>query len=145
MAQEVAQIIFVRGSEVLLGFRQNTAVLDQLWGFPSGRIEPGESPEVGASRESLEEVGVEPIKLLFMTELPDPNNDRKHYIYVCDNWKGEIINAEPHLCREVSWFNIDNLPGNCTPLTYTAMKELDRFLRSNDDITQTSYTGAHTK
>ena len=43
MVQSIVQIIFIRDSKILLGFRQNTDFLDQLWGIPAGRIELGES------------------------------------------------------------------------------------------------------
>lgn len=128
MTQGVVQIIFIRDSKVLLGFRQNTDFLDLLWGFPSGRIELGESPRVSAIRESLEEVAVEPIKLDFLIQLPDTQMNFQHFVYVCNDWKGDIKNAEPHLCREVCWFDIEHLPTDCIPTTHTVMIELKRKL-----------------
>lgn len=130
MIQDVAQIIFTQKSELLLGFRLNTQVLNQLWGFPSGRIEPGELPEAGAIRESKEEVSVEPLDLLFLGVIPDPEKESKHYFYICTKWKGTIKNAEPHLCREVLWFNINNLPENCTPITNNAIKQFSNEIES---------------
>jgi len=128
MTQGVVQIIFIRDSKILLGFCQNTDFLDQLWGFPAGRIELGEQPQASALRESLEEVAVEPINLSFLTKLSDPNVDCQHYVYTCDDWKGEIKNAEPHLCREVRWFDIEYLPTDCTPTTQSVIVELRRYL-----------------
>ncbi|QUM81521.1 NUDIX domain-containing protein [Moritella sp. 5] len=130
MTQSIVQIIFIRDSLILLGFRQNTKYYDQLWGFPAGRIELGEQPQESALRESLEEVAVEPINLSFLTQLSDPNVDCQHYVYVCDDWKGEIKNAEPYLCREVCWFDIEELPTDCTPTTQSVIVELKRYLRT---------------
>ncbi|WP_255546858.1 NUDIX domain-containing protein [Moritella sp. 36] len=65
MYQDVVQIVFIKGYQVLLSFRQNTEFLDQQWSLPGGRIELGEAPQVSAIRESLEEVGVDPINLTF--------------------------------------------------------------------------------
>ncbi|MCE0495453.1 hypothetical protein [Vibrio salinus] len=30
--------------------------------------------------------------------------------------------AEPELCRELRWFNMNELPENCTPITYSVLK-----------------------
>lgn len=128
MIQDVVQIIFVKDSRVLLGFRQNTEFLDQQWSLPGGRIELGETPQVSALRESLEEVGVEPINLNFLIQLSDPNVDCQHYVYVCDDWQGELINAEPHLCREVSWFDIEAVPSICAPTIPPIMAQLKEYL-----------------
>ena len=128
MIQDVVQILFIKNCQVLLGFRQNTEFLDLLWCFPAGRIELGETPQVSAVRESLEEVAVEPINLSFLIQLSDPNVDCQHYVYVCDDWQGDIKNAEPHLCREVRWFDIDGVPSDCTPTTPPIMAELKRYL-----------------
>ncbi len=132
MAQDVAQIIFVRNSQLLLGFRQNTEVLDQLWGFPSGRIESGELPLQGAKREALEEVSVKPNQLTFLDERSDPKLQIRHYFYVCEHWSGKIKNAEPNLCREVCWFDIESLPKECTPITYLILPRLKKFLVDNE-------------
>lgn len=128
MTQDVAQVIFIRDEQVLLGFRQNTVLYDQVWSFPAGRVESGECPKESAFRESREEVAVRPKKLDFLIEFADPNVDLQHYVYVCHDWQGEIENAEPHLCREVCWFDIENLPSNCIPTVYTVIVELKKYL-----------------
>ncbi|PKH08040.1 NUDIX domain-containing protein [Moritella sp. Urea-trap-13] len=128
MFQDVVQIIFIKGSQVLLAYRQNTEFLDQQWSLPGGRIELGEHPQVSALRESLEEVGVEPINLCFLAQLSDPNVDCQHYVYVCDDWQGELINAEPHLCREVRWFALEAIPHVCAPTIPPILAELKRYL-----------------
>lgn len=56
--KNVVQIVFVSGNQLLLAFRQNTEAFDQYWGFPSGRIEGGESPLKAAEREAWEEASV---------------------------------------------------------------------------------------
>lgn len=126
--QDVAQIIFIKDSQVLLSFRQNTEFLDQQWSLPGGRIELGEAPQLGALRESLEEVGVKPITIRFLTQLPDPNVDCQHYVYVCDDWEGQLTNAEPHLCREVTWFDIEKIPCICAPTIPPIIAALKRYL-----------------
>ncbi|WP_392339406.1 NUDIX domain-containing protein [Moritella marina] len=128
MYQDVAQIIFVKGSQVLLAYRQNTEFLDQQWSLPGGRIEVGETPRRSALRESFEEVGVEPISLNFLIQFQDPNVACLHHVYVCDDWQGELINAEPHLCREVSWFDIEAIPDVHAPTIPPIIAALKRYL-----------------
>ncbi|GIC75759.1 NUDIX domain-containing protein [Moritella sp. F3] len=128
MYQDVAQIVFIKSSQVLLSFRQNTEFLDQLWSLPGGRIELGEAPQVSAIRESLEEVGVDPINLNFLIQLSDPNVDCQHYVYVCDDWQGELINAEPGLCREIRWFDIEGIPRVHAPTIPPIISALKRYL-----------------
>lgn len=128
MIQDVVQIIFIKGSQILLSFRQNTEFLDLQWSLPSGRIEHGETPQVSVIRESLEEVGVEPINIIFLTQLSDPNVDCQHFVYVCDDWQGELINAEPDLCREVRWFDIEAMPSVHAPTIPPIIAALKRYL-----------------
>ncbi|URM13210.1 NUDIX domain-containing protein [Vibrio splendidus] len=122
--KNVVQLVFVSRNQLLLAFRQNTEAFDQYWGFPSGRIEDGESPLDAAEREALEETSVSTNELNLAAELVDPTLPIRHYFYLCFDWVGKIENAEPNLCRELRWFNLDELPEKCTPITYVAMKKL---------------------
>lgn len=126
MDKSVVQIIFIRQAQVLLGFRQNTEALDQLWGFPAGRVEVNETPLAAATRESLEEVSAQAKLLEFLIKLTDLTTNMSHHFYTCTSWQGDIKNAEPHLCRGVGWFDMTDLPPNCTPMTYTALAYLQK-------------------
>ncbi|CAH6922044.1 DNA mismatch repair protein MutT [Vibrio chagasii] len=123
--KNVVQIIFVSGSKFLLGFRQNTDAFDQYWGFPSGRIEQGELPRTAAEREAREEVAVDVGNLTLFAIVSDPELPICHYFYLCHEWAGDIQNAEPHLCQELRWFDRDELPENCTPITYLINQQLN--------------------
>jgi 8-oxo-dGTP diphosphatase len=55
----VAGIIFdEQRKEVLLAFRQPGQHQGNLWEFPGGKMESGESPSVALARELLEEVAI---------------------------------------------------------------------------------------
>ncbi|CAH6880778.1 DNA mismatch repair protein MutT [Vibrio chagasii] len=123
--KNVVQIIFVSGSKFLLGFRQKTDAFDQYWGFPSGRIEQGELPRTAAEREAREEVAVDVGNLTLFAIVSDPELPICHYFYLCHEWAGDIQNAEPHLCQELRWFDRDELPENCTPITYLINQQLN--------------------
>ncbi|MCG9751362.1 NUDIX domain-containing protein [Vibrio brasiliensis] len=129
--KNVVQIVFVSGNQLLLAFRQNTEAFGGYWGFPSGRIESGESSTSAAEREAFEETSVNTRALKFIAELDDPSLPIRHYFYLCLNWVGKIENAEPDLCGELRWFNVNELPEKCTPITYLAINEIKSALRES--------------
>lgn len=55
---EIALALILRRECVLVARRAH-GPLSNLWEFPGGKIEPGESVEAAARRECLEELGVE--------------------------------------------------------------------------------------
>ncbi len=122
MPVKVVQIIFEDQGKVALGFRQNVHAFNNLWAFPCGRVEINETPREAAIRESIEEVGVRPIKLVELFVLND-ELDNEHHFFRTDSWKGDLVNAEPELCREICWFEMKHLPANCTKITYLARAE----------------------
>jgi len=48
-------LLFVQEEQVLLVRQYRLLVRQLAWEIPGGRVDPGESPEVGAAREGLEE------------------------------------------------------------------------------------------
>ncbi len=124
MAMKIVQVLFLCNGEVALGFRQNVEAENNLWGFPSGRVEVGESFEAAAKREALEEVGVQ-VQSLNQLALINDSKGNEHKFFVCNGWRGELKNAEPELCKEIRWFSYENMPSNCTKITYAAMAELN--------------------
>lgn len=127
---KIGQILFLSDGKVALGFRQNVEAENNLWGFPSGRVELGESFEVAAKREALEEVGVQ-VQSLNQLALINDVKGNEHKFFVCNDWSGKLINAEPELCKEIRWFGYNNMPSNCTKITYAAMAELNNHRHSD--------------
>ena len=56
--------------------------------FPGGIVEDGETPEVAATREALEEVGVEATGLTKVAILRSPVDGRRVHIFVAASWTG---------------------------------------------------------
>ena len=123
MSVKISQIIFMDKNLVLLGFRQNVSTDNNLWCFPAGRLEQGENFIEAAVRESMEEVGVEPIDIKGSFEILDQQGNQ-HSFFVCTHWRGELQNGEADKCREIRWFAWDALPDDCTAETYTAREHL---------------------
>ena len=82
-------------------------------------------PRTAAEREAREEVAVDVSNLALFAIVSDPELPICHYFYLCHEWAGDIQNAEPHLCQELRWFDRDELPENCTPITYLITQQLN--------------------
>ena len=84
-----------------------------LWNAPGGKIEPGETPEQNAIRETKEEINVKVTKtkpagimtFYFPDEKFSPN--WKVYIFRALSWEGEPQESEEMQPR---WFKVSELP-----------------------------------
>jgi len=112
----VAAVIAVvlRGSDVLLVRRSNPPDAG-LWGFPGGKIEPGETLAEAALRELAEETGVSASPGAVMDALDVLDRDaagalRHHYILValvCPWLSGEPVAADD--ATDAGWFRLADL------------------------------------
>jgi 8-oxo-dGTP diphosphatase len=126
-----AQIIFRRGSRVLLMRRQNTGYLDGMYGLVAGHLDGGETATQAALRECLEEAGV---RLLSEQVRPvhsshrRSDDGREYFDIYFDvlTWSGEPVIAEPDKCDDLLWAALDALPVNTVPHVRHALAEIAR-------------------
>ena len=121
-------ILFVKGDEVLMSRRFNTGYQDGYYSLPAGHIDGSETLRAAAVREAKEEAGVsikiEDLELkLVMHRLGD--REYLDFLFLAKKWEGELKNAEPEKCDDVSWFLLDNLPEKTIPY----VKEVIRCYR----------------
>lgn len=113
--------VFVRkGDEFLIGLRCGEHVPD-VWCFPGGHLEFGESWEDASQRETDEEVGIviDNIRHVATTNDIYPE-ENKHYItlfMMSDYVSGEVTLNEPNKFKEWKWCHWDELPDNLFPAT----------------------------
>jgi 8-oxo-dGTP diphosphatase len=126
--------IVIRDGQLLLVRNQRG-----LWSTPGGHLDFGESPEVCAARETLEETGVSVTNIQFVAITNDVLSDvGKHYVTI---WmRGDPDDASTQISdtaeiKELGWFRPDALPtplqlyfqnlleGRCWPGTASVFQE----------------------
>lgn len=112
----VAMIIFNEKGEVLLQKRADV----NLWGIPSGHVEPGETVKDAAVREILEETGlkVKILRLIGVYSEPSsqvfhyPDGRITHFVTCC--FQAEVIGGKLTVCPpetlDLRYFSCDDLP-----------------------------------
>ncbi len=113
-----AQVVLRRNNQILLLERQNTGYEDGNYGLPAGHIEFGETVKAAARREANKEIGVDINEADL--EVTGVMHRIKNVTYVdffltCTDWSGDIYNREPKKCRDLKWFDINDLPSNMVP------------------------------
>ena len=119
MAGATVLITDFKGKLLLMRRRDNNC-----WGVPGGSMEPGESLEQTAQRETREETGleIEKMSLFGVFSGPElfyeyPNGDQVYNIsvvYLTNETKGEIkLNPFEH--TEIHFFEVENLPSPLSP------------------------------
>jgi ADP-ribose pyrophosphatase YjhB (NUDIX family) len=107
--------VVVRGERLLLVRRANRPDAGR-WGFPGGKIEPGETIVAAALRELGEETGVaaEPVEVLTAVDVirRDDAGALHHYVLIavlCRWTGGEGVAADD--AEECAWFDLAAIGG----------------------------------
>ena len=106
-------IIIHRGDDILL-IRRSSSHGSGTWSTPGGHIDPGESLEECATREAIEETGVQVQNVRFRAVTNDVfEGEGRHYLTVWmegDYQSGEASVAADYELTEVGWFPWDDFP-----------------------------------
>jgi A/G-specific adenine glycosylase len=89
---EAAVAVVERGGLYLIQKRPPSGLLAGLWEFPGGKVEPGEKPAQAARRELLEEVGIRPEGLRFLTTVSHSYTRFKVrlHVFLCGAGRQEV-------------------------------------------------------
>lgn len=121
-----AHVFLMNGSdEVLLLRRFNTGFEDGKYSVIAGHIDGNEEVRAAAIRESREEAGIEirPADIEVVGVMHRKSEDeRVGFFLAATRWQGDVVNAEPHRCDDLSWHSIHDLPDNMVPYVRRALE-----------------------
>ena len=127
-------LFLVRDGRVLLLQRCNTGYEDGNYSVVAGHLDGGEAVRAAAAREAWEEAGVRlspddlgVVGVMHRRGTDDAGTaERVDFFLETSRWLGDVTNAEPAKCDELSWFPLDHLPDNVVPYVRRA---LDNYRR----------------
>lgn len=109
-------LMLMRDGKILLLRRSNTGFEDGNYGLPAGHLDGGETARQGGAREIREEIGIEidpaHMEVVHVMHRKAAEDERIDFFMQAREYRGEIMNCEPHKCDNLSWFPLDALPSN---------------------------------
>ena len=114
--------------EVLLLRRFNTGYEDGNYSVIAGHLDGNEKVKAAAIREAKEEAGIEirPSDIAVVGVMHMKAEDEWVCFFLATSkWSGDIVNAEPDKCDDLSWHSVRDLPANMVPYVRQA---LDNYL-----------------
>ncbi|MFJ2593453.1 NUDIX hydrolase [Streptomyces erythrochromogenes] len=122
--RRVAGAVVVHEGRVLLVRRR--VVEGQLsWQFPAGKVEPGESFEEAAVRETKEEAGLDVAAVRQLGERIHPITGRQVSYTACEVVGGTAHVADANEIAEVAWVTLSEIPRY---IPYGLFKPVQRYL-----------------
>ncbi len=107
-------LVFLRDGDKILLAMKKRRFGEGKWNGVGGKLEPGETIEQAAIRETQEEINVtidemHPVGVLYFTQEPYLNNNSNVdvHVFVADKWTGEPVETEE---MKPQWFNVDDVP-----------------------------------
>ena len=126
----IASYVLVRkNGKMAFVLRENTSWMNDHYGLPSGKVEKNESYTVAAMREAREELGIDvAVEDLRFVHIMHRNEgaDWVDLFFEATKWKGEPVNAEPHMHSELAWLDPKNLPERMIPSVRFAIGQIER-------------------
>lgn len=103
------------------------------WQFPAGEIEPGESPEEAAVRETREETGLEVVTIRLLGERVHPKTQRLMSYMACEVVSGTAYVAYTDELAELAWVTHAEIPEYVPYGLYQSVQDyLDKILPQLD-------------
>ncbi|MFE9790125.1 NUDIX hydrolase [Streptomyces goshikiensis] len=107
--RRVAGAVVVHEGRVLL-VRRRVAEGQLSWQFPAGKVEPGESCDEAAVRETKEEAGLDVVPVVRLGERVHPITSRQVSYTACEVLGGAAHVADADEIAEVAWVTLSEIP-----------------------------------
>ena len=109
----IVNALLLQGGNVLLARRSpERKAYPDLWSFPGGHVETGETLEEALVRETGEEIGIVPLAYTVLGTIADPTAPATYHMFGVTSWEAEpAILDDEH--TELTWFALAeaaNLP-----------------------------------
>ena len=118
-------LLLVKDSKILLLRRYNTGYEDGNYSVVAGHIDGAEQLRTAMIREAREEAGIEispsTLRIVGVMHLMTDKEYVSFFLHASE-WSGQVLNAEPHKCDDLTWFDINNLPENTIPYIRRAIE-----------------------
>lgn len=105
----ISAAIIVSEGRVLM-VRRAVKEGELMWQFPAGGIEPGETPEEAAVRETLEETGLKVEAESLIGQRVHPKTGREMSYTACRVIDGEAHVADAEELDAVAWVSLAEIP-----------------------------------
>ncbi len=119
----------IRGGRLLIGLRHYTPdkwKKVDMWTTPGGRCETGETIEAALRRETVEEVGINGLKIAaFLGIVPGAMPGDTLYVFACETGEEPRL-MEPEKFSEWKWEEPDKIPANF--INPAALKLIAEFI-----------------
>ena len=126
-------LLLRQDGKVLLLRRANTGYQDGKYSVIAGHLDGDELATSGIVREANEEAGItvdpKDLKLVHTCHRLTRNQvgqERIDLFFEARKWEGDITNAEPEKCDDLSWFSVDELPNEMLPLVKHVINDVIR-------------------
>jgi 8-oxo-dGTP diphosphatase len=102
---EVAAGILIAAGSVLLCHRHpSRRSYPDVWDFPGGHVDEGETPQSALIRELQEELGIKAIVPPQVWRVLDGAGQYRLHLFLVRQWSGEIVNADTNEHDDLAWF-----------------------------------------
>lgn len=132
--------------QVLLLRRANTGYQDGYYGLVSGHLDGDELATAAMAREAKEEAGItiDPNNLKFVhashrLSRNELGQERVDLFFEATKWDGEITNAEPHKCDDLSWFPLNALPEPLIPFVRLVLTDISNGVTFSEYTTEPTH------
>lgn len=108
-------LLLMQNNRILLLRRFQTGYEDGNYSVIAGHVDGNEEIKAAMIREAREEASIIilPEDLDVIGVMHRKNEDERiDFFLSARKWEGQILNAEPHKCDEVDWYDLDAIPNN---------------------------------